>query len=163
MSPAEISSLLVAALPQLRAFARSIARDADRADDLVQDTAVQALAHADRFMPGTNFRAWAFTILRHLHLNARRRARCPAAPVTCAPEVLAVIGPAAPASQESRIELRQILAAVAGLPPAQREAVGLAAGGASYDRIAALCGCPIGTAKSRLHRGRAVLARARAP
>jgi RNA polymerase sigma factor (sigma-70 family) len=62
---------LLEAVPHLRAYARSLARNVDLADDLVHEVVVKALTAADQFTPGTNFRAWVFTILRHQYLNGR--------------------------------------------------------------------------------------------
>jgi RNA polymerase sigma-70 factor (ECF subfamily) len=75
LEPATRDALL-AAVPSLRAFAISLTGRFDRADDLVQDTLVRALANIDRFEPGTNLNAWLFTILRNLfHSEFRKRKR----------------------------------------------------------------------------------------
>src|SRR3569623_1673960 len=63
------------AMPHLRAFARSLTRNRDQADDLVNDTIVRAIAASNQFTPGTNFRAWVFTILRNLFYNQGRRGK----------------------------------------------------------------------------------------
>ena len=68
-----VESLILACLPQLRAFARSLTRDRDQADDLVQDAIVRAITAANQFTPGTNFKAWMFTIVRNLYFNSIRR------------------------------------------------------------------------------------------
>src|SRR5690606_29383401 len=64
---------LIELLPSLRAFARSLAHNSAQADDLVQDTLVKALANVDRFEPGTNMRAWLFTILRNHYYSQLRK------------------------------------------------------------------------------------------
>src|ERR1700741_1493580 len=69
----EFRAALVDCIPHLRAFARSLTRTPDRADDLVHDAAVRALAAANQFTPGTNFKAWIFTILRNLYYNDARK------------------------------------------------------------------------------------------
>jgi RNA polymerase sigma-70 factor (ECF subfamily) len=67
---------MLAAIPQLRAFATSLTNNTDRADDLVQDTILRAWANIDKFEPGTNLNAWLFTILRNLfHSEYRKRKR----------------------------------------------------------------------------------------
>jgi RNA polymerase sigma-70 factor (ECF subfamily) len=66
---------LLACVPHLRAFAWFLARNRDRADDLVQDTIVRALNAAQRFRAGSNLKAWMFTILRNLHYNEVRKNR----------------------------------------------------------------------------------------
>jgi RNA polymerase sigma-70 factor (ECF subfamily) len=66
---------LIACVPPLRAFAWFLARNRDRADDLVQDTIVRALTAAHQYRAGTNLKAWMFTILRNLHYNEVRKNR----------------------------------------------------------------------------------------
>jgi RNA polymerase sigma-70 factor, ECF subfamily len=67
---------ILAAVPSLRAFAMSLVGNADRADDLVQDTLMRAVANTHRFEAGTNLNAWLFTILRNLfHSEYRKRKR----------------------------------------------------------------------------------------
>ena len=77
MKPAfNMREALLGAVPSLRAFGISLTGDVDRADDLVQDTLLRALANVDRFEPGTNLNAWLFTILRNLfHSEYRKRRR----------------------------------------------------------------------------------------
>src|SRR5690348_1598567 len=71
-----IRDAMLAATPNLRAFAISLARNVDRADDLVQETLLRALANIDSFQPGTNMSAWLFTILRnHFRSEYRKRRR----------------------------------------------------------------------------------------
>src|SRR6201991_3475401 len=69
----EMRTALLEAVPHLRAFARSLTRNRDQADDLVNDTIVRAIAASNQFTPGTNFRAWVFTILRNLFYNQGRK------------------------------------------------------------------------------------------
>src|SRR5262245_1594579 len=73
LTPA-LRSEILAIVPRLRAFAVSLTASSDRADDLVQETMVRALTHIGQFQPGTNLRAWLFTILRNqLNLEYRQR------------------------------------------------------------------------------------------
>ena len=68
---------MLALVPNLRAFALSLTHDVNHADDLVQETLLRAWAALDRFEPGSNMKAWLFTILRHCAMKAHsRRARC---------------------------------------------------------------------------------------
>jgi RNA polymerase sigma-70 factor (ECF subfamily) len=147
---------LLAAVPRLRAFAISLCRSGDRADDLVQETLVRALANIRSFQPGTNMPAWLFTILRnHFHSEHRKRRR----------EVADVDGSyretmKLPPEQVARMEFQELRAALAKLPADQREAVILVgASGFSYEEAGRICGCPLGTIKSRVNRGRTRLAR----
>ena len=70
----EFHSLLEAEIPRLRRYARALVRDRDRADDLVQDTLMRALAKQHLWEPGTNLRAWLFTLMHNLHVNLVRQA-----------------------------------------------------------------------------------------
>ncbi|HKG82385.1 MAG TPA: sigma-70 family RNA polymerase sigma factor [Beijerinckiaceae bacterium] len=151
----ELRDALLAAVPSLRAFAISLSGQVDRADDLVQDTLLRALANIDRFERGTNLNAWLFTILRNLfHSEYRKRRRevedpdgSYAARLTVHPE------------QGSRLDFEDFRAALANLPADQREALLLiGASGFSYEEAAQICECAVGTIKSRVNRARSRLA-----
>ena len=145
---------LVAALPMLRKFAISLCKNADRADDLVQETMVRALSNLDTFKPGTSgnaLQAWLFTILRNqFNTEYRKRQR----------EVEDVDGYHAlmmttPPEQLDRIELQECCEAIEQLPPVQRDAVTMVgASGFSYREAARAGRVPIGTMKTRVHRAR---------
>jgi RNA polymerase sigma-70 factor (ECF subfamily) len=146
---------LLAELPRLRAFARSMARNTDRADDLVQETLAKAWAHRGKFEKGTNLRAWLFTILRNTYfgeLRARRREVCDsdglhAAKLACAP------------AQFQNLELQDVATAFASLTAVQREALYLiGVSGLAYEEAARIGGCAVGTIKSRVSRARQILA-----
>jgi len=145
---------LLTQTPALRAFAWSLSHDAADADDLVQDTLVKAWSHRDRFTPGTNLRAWLFTILRNTFYTAISRRRR---------EVNDEDGQEAarlvsPADQEWNVSLNDLRLALARLPPTHREALVLVGGaGMTYQEAADVCGCAIGTIKSRVNRARARL------
>jgi RNA polymerase sigma-70 factor, ECF subfamily len=151
----ELRDSILAAVPRLRAFAVSLCGSVDRADDLVQETLLRALANIDSFRPGTNLTAWLFTILRnHFRSEYRKRRR----------EVEDVDGRhtetlRAQPEQMGRIEMNEFRVALAHLPPDQREALVLVgASGFSYEEAAEICGCAVGTIKSRLSRARSHLA-----
>ena len=146
---------LVDHLPALRAFALSLTRDGSSADDLVQDTIVKAWTHIDKFQPGTNLRAWLFTILRNTFYSARRKTRrevsdsdgIHAARLATRPE------------HDGRLALSDFRAAFEHLPDEQREALILVgASGFSYEEAASMTGVAVGTVKSRANRGRRRLA-----
>lgn len=146
---------LIACLPQLRAFARSLAGHRELADDLVQDAIVRALAAQDSFRPGTNFRAWIFTILRNLFFTERRKSRMTVQSIDTMDQELAPVAPA----QESSVEFDDFRAALMRLPHDQREALILVgASGMSYEEAAEVAGCAVGTVKSRVSRARRTLA-----
>lgn len=141
---------LVASLTDLRGFARVLCREHDRADDLVQDAVVRALAARDLFQPGTNFRAWIFTILRNLHISAFRQRRMHLEPLDMVDQVLLQ-----EPTQEEALTMRKLQEAVQQLPRHRREALILiVAHGLSYEQVATVCGCAVGTIKSRVARAR---------
>jgi RNA polymerase sigma-70 factor (ECF subfamily) len=146
---------IVAAIPSLRAFALSLSGNVDRADDLVQETLVRALAHIDSFEPGTNLPAWLFTILRNYfrseYLKRNREVEDHdgqfSGTLTSLPE------------QDGHLEFEELRDALARLPDDQREAIVLVgAAGVSYEEAARICGCAVRTVKSRAHRARQRLA-----
>jgi RNA polymerase sigma-70 factor (ECF subfamily) len=150
----EFKDQLGQVIPHLRAFGRSLSGSRDLADDLVQETLLKAWAARKRFQAGTNMRAWTFIILRNLFLSQMRRARFKGEwdDVTAA-KILA-----APASQDRHIELGDMQRALMQLPQPQREALILVgAGGFAYEEAAEICGCAVGTIKSRVARGRVAL------
>jgi RNA polymerase sigma-70 factor (ECF subfamily) len=154
LSPA-LRDAMMAAVPSLRAFAISLSGNIDRADDLVQETLLRAIANIDSFQPGTNMSAWMFTILRNLFRSEYRKRRR---------EVEDTDGSYAESlkshpEQHSRMEFQEFRTALAKLPPDQREALILVgASGFSYEEAAAICDCAVGTIKSRVNRARTRLA-----
>lgn len=151
---AEFRKKLVAALPSLHAFARRLCGNRDFVDDLAQETVLKAWAARDRFIAGTSFRAWTFTILRHHYFGQLRQQRHVGDyDEAKAEQVLGTQG-----NQESRIEAIEVLRAMETLPLAQREMLLLTSiGSASYEEVAQVWGVTIGTVKSRIARARAAL------
>src|SRR5215210_6663898 len=154
LSDPDFKDQLSAVIPHLRAFGRSLSGSRDLADDLVQETLLKAWAARKRFQAGTNMRAWTFIILRNLFLSQMRRARFKGEwDDLTASKILA-----APASQDRHIELGDMQRALMHLPQPQREALILVgAGGFAYEEAAEICGCAVGTIKSRVARGRVAL------
>ena len=145
---------LLATIPHLRAYARFLTRDRERADDLVQDAVTRALGAAHQFNPGTNFKAWMFTIQRNIFFNEGRKRR-PRFEVL--DDVAERYG--TPATQDSSLEFGDFRRAFWELSEEQREVLLLVgASGLSYEAAAEICGCAIGTIKSRASRARAQLA-----
>jgi RNA polymerase sigma-70 factor (ECF subfamily) len=150
-----VRKAILAAVPNLRAFAISLSGNVDRADDLVQETLLRALANIHSFEPGTNMPAWLFTILRNLFRSEYRKRR---REVEDADGSYAETLKSQP-EQEAWVEFQGFRTAMAKLPPDQREALILAgASGFSYEEAAAICGCAVGTIKSRVNRARIRLA-----
>jgi RNA polymerase sigma-70 factor, ECF subfamily len=151
-----VREAILAAVPSLRAFAISLSGNVDRADDLVQETMLRALANIHSFQPGTNMSAWLFTILRNLFRSEYRKRRR---------EVEDTDGSFAEGlkshpEQLGRVEFQEFRAALSQLPPEQREALILVgASGFSYEEAADICECAVGTIKSRVNRARSRLAK----
>ena len=145
---------VVALIPALRAFAWSLSHNSADADDLVQDTLAKAWTHKDKFVPGTNLRAWLFTILRNTYYTTVTRKRREvsdgdgkhAASLT------------APATQDWSVAMRSLERALRQLPAEHREALILVgAAGLTYEEAAEICNCALGTIKSRVNRARSRL------
>lgn len=156
-TPAELADFkreLTEVIPHLRAFARGLCGRPDMADDLVQEAMLKAWAAQERFEPGTSMRAWTFVILRNAYLTDMRRNRFRGEyDENVAERILT-----APAGQEEPIHLSDMHRALLTLPPERREALLLVgAGGFSYEEAASICGCAVGTIKSRVGRARATL------
>ncbi|MBC2776985.1 sigma-70 family RNA polymerase sigma factor [Parasphingopyxis marina] len=154
LSDADFKDQLAEIIPHLRAFGRSLSGNRDTADDLVQETLLKAWAARERFQAGTNMRAWTFIILRNIFLSQMRRARFKGEWDELTADKLL----AAPASQDRHVELGDMQRALMELPEPQREALILVgAGGFAYEEAAEICGCAVGTIKSRVARARAAL------
>ncbi len=147
---------LAALLPQLRIYARSLARNYHLADDLVQDTVVLALQARAQFTPGTSLRAWLFTILRRRFLSVVTRSRPTCSIDEAGGEIDNQLWRRP--EQESRIEVAAFKLAFSALDMRHREVLVLVGlHGLSQDEVAAICGCEVGTVKSRLSRARGLL------
>jgi RNA polymerase sigma-70 factor, ECF subfamily len=153
-SRADVEAMLLDVIPHLRAFARSLTRNRDQADDLTHDAVVRALAAIDQFTPGTNFKAWMFTILRNLYYNECRKRWIKSTPLDEMVGDEPSIGP----TQESNLEFNDFRRAFWQLNADQREVLILVgASGFSYEEAAEVCNCRVGTVKSRVSRARAEL------
>lgn len=142
-------------LGAMRAFAMSLTRNPALADDMVQDTLVKAWTRIDRFEPGTNMRAWLFTILRNTYYSHHRKARREVGD----PDGALAGALAQKPDHDGRLQMRDFNAAFATLNDEQREALTLVgAAGFTYEEAAETCGVATGTIKSRVNRARARLA-----
>ncbi|KPP82190.1 MAG: RNA polymerase ECF subfamily sigma 70 factor [Oceanicaulis sp. HLUCCA04] len=151
----EFKREMAEAIPYMRAFARSLAGNDSAADDLTQDALIKAWSARQRFRAGSNFRAWIFTIVRNqFYSNCRRSWRQVAWDQEQADRTLT-----GPSSMNGVLELDETRRALLELPDDQREAIILVgAGGFSYEEAANICGCAVGTVKSRVSRARSALA-----
>jgi RNA polymerase sigma-70 factor (ECF subfamily) len=151
----EFGKLLEAQIPRLRRYARSLTRDSVRADDLVQDCLCRAVRKSHLFQPGTDLRAWLFTLMHNQHVNDVRSAirEGVAIPVEDAAPFLPVA-----ATQGASLELRDLDRGMAQLPDEQRQVlllIGLE--GFAYEDAAEILDIPVGTVRSRLSRAREAL------
>ncbi|MGH8229019.1 MAG: sigma-70 family RNA polymerase sigma factor [Steroidobacteraceae bacterium] len=150
----DVTDEMVSLVPQLHTFARSLCRDGVRADDLVQEALLRAFNNIQRFTPGTNLKAWLFTIVRNEHYSQLRRRKFEAHDISAdqLPE------PSVPPDHDGELELRDLNRALAVLSAGQRAALILvSASGFSYEEAASICGCAVGTIKSRVARARSAL------
>jgi RNA polymerase sigma-70 factor, ECF subfamily len=152
----EVSAAVVEHLPHLRAFARSLAASKDQADDLVGEAVARALAAAHQFRPGTNFKAWIFTILRNAFYTEGRKRWNRVVALDDNVYNQPSIGP----TQEDSLAFCDFRRAFIQLSPRQREVLMLVGNGdLSYEEVAEHCQCPVGTVKSRVSRARLDLKR----
>jgi RNA polymerase sigma-70 factor (ECF subfamily) len=147
----QMKSDLLAAIPNLRAFAVSLSGNPDRADDLVQETLVKAWSNLGSFVEGTNMPAWLFTILRNIYYSEYRKRRREVADSEGAIAARLATAPA----QNGHMDFLDFREALQKLPADQREALVLiGASGMSYEEAAGICNCAVGTMKSRVNRAR---------
>src|ERR687892_1633689 len=147
--------LIEAEIPRLRRYARYLAREADRADDLVQECLTRAISKIDSWTPGTNLRAWLFVILRNCHINEVRRGQRTSliGEVSSDYDVVPT-----PASQEAHMSLLEVRNAYLNLSEEHREVLLLVAiEGLQYEEAAGILQIPVGTIRSRLSRARQTL------
>jgi len=138
-------------IPHLRAFARSLCGNSALADDVAQDAMLKAWKARDKFKPGSNLKAWTFTILRNQFYSIKRRSwRSTPLDQEVAEQTIV-----AQSDQEKVVQLNELRRGLDSLKDDQREALILVgASGLSYEEAAEICGCAIGTIKSRVSRAR---------
>lgn len=143
---------IVDQIPSLRRYARGLTRHPDRADDLVQDCLERAWRRSHQWRPGSDMRAWLFTIMHSIYANQVRR--------YCAAPAFVPIDEAEfhtdmTSSAESALHIQDLDKAIAELPDGQREVLLLIVlEGMAYEQVAQILDIPIGTVMSRLHRAR---------
>ncbi len=147
----DYARLLEAEIPRLRRYARALTRDVTRADDLVQSCLARAVAKQHLWQPGTDLRAWLFTILHNQYVNDVRRSVREADSIELSEAPQLTVQSNAIAS----LELRDLETALGKLQPEQREVILLVGlEGMAYEEVAAVLEIPVGTVRSRLSRGR---------
>jgi RNA polymerase sigma-70 factor (ECF subfamily) len=152
----DFGALLEAEIPRLRRYARALTRDVTRADDLVQACLLRAVTKQDLWQPGTDLRAWLFTILHNQHVNDVRKSASQGVHVDIDDVNPIAVEPRADAA----LELRDLERAMAKLAPEPRQVILLVGlEGMSYEQAAEILSIPVGTVRSRLSRGREALRR----
>lgn len=147
----EFHEELAALVPNLRAFGKSLCGNADYADDLVQETLIKAWKNRSSFAEGSNLKAWLFTILRNTFLSDRRKRKFEVED----PEGIMAGKLSTHGAQAGHMDFLDFAEAFQKLPDDQREALVLiGAEGFSYEEAALMCGCAVGTIKSRVNRAR---------
>lgn len=141
--------------PALSAFARRFVRTEEEVNDLVQETMLRGLRAVHRFTPGTAMKSWLFTIMRNTFCTRYKVAQRERVGLPASFEKTA----STPPSQEWRLEHEEVMRAIGALDADQKKALLLIADGTSYADAAELCGCRIGTIKSRVSRARETLRR----
>lgn len=147
-------------IPALRAYARALCKSAPDGDDLVQETLLRGIEKSHLYQPGTNMRAWLFTIMRnHFISHCRKAWRERTGPADCASSL-----PKVEPDQEWHLQVTELRAALEALPLHYREAIVLVGVlGESYIDAAEIMKCDVGTIKSRVNRARAMLRKALEP
>lgn len=151
-----MSDEILSYLPALRAFSRALCKSVPDAEDLVQETLVRAIENAHRYEPGTNMRAWLFTIMRNKFYSTYNKSKREGPGLTECIADTTCIGPA----QEWSLQTKRLQSAINELPQHYREAIILVGAiGESYSDAARILDCDIGTIKSRVNRARTILRR----
>lgn len=142
---------LINLIPSLRNFSLALTRNPADADDLVQEGLIKALSNIHQFTPGTNLKAWLFTIVRNtFYTDCKKRQREVLSPFDETTESIAV-----EQTQDWTLTVEEVDAAMQQLPTDQKQALILVGStGMSYETAAENCGCALGTIKSRVSRGR---------
>lgn len=160
MKSPDMSDDVLSHIPAMRAYARSLCKGALDADDLVQETLLRAIEHADKYRAGTHMRAWLFTIMRNrFYTNIRKAARERTGDADCVSG-----GPVTQPDQEWHLRHMELWRQIGAIPLHYREAIVLVSVlGETYIRAAQILDCDIGTIKSRVNRARTMLKTALEP
>jgi RNA polymerase sigma-70 factor (ECF subfamily) len=151
----DVRDELLEHVPRLRRYARALINNRELADDLVQDTLERALGRTRLFQPGTDLRAWLFTMMHNVFVNQTRKASARAVHVAVDDDSIVESELAVPSGQTHSLEMRDLDYALQRLPVEQREVVLLVGlEEMSYADVALALNIPIGTVMSRLSRGR---------
>lgn len=155
METEDPKEVLIASIPDMRGFARSLTRNRAAADDLMQEALLKAWKNIESYKPGTNMKAWLFTIIRNTYYTHHQKMKREVPDVEGAFSDKLAVKP----DHDGRLHLRDFRQAFETLPVEQREALVLVGvQGFSYEEAAEMAGVKIGTIKSRINRARDRLA-----
>ena len=159
MSGLEFNQLLLQNADFLKPFAVNLTRDTEAANDLYQETLYKALANREKYNVGTNIKAWLFTIMRNIFINNYRRKAKQKTIFDNTPNEFLINQKQATVSNgaESDMRIKEINAAIQGLPEIFRTPFLLYFDGYKYNEIAEVLHEPLGTIKSRIHFARKLL------
>lgn len=159
MSNSELNHLIVINYDYLRPFAFNLTKDPESAKDLLQETVFKALANSEKYNWGTNIKAWMFTIMRNIFINDyRKKSKHQIIPNTPENDFLLNYNQSSTTDNgESRIQIKEIIKAIADLPEIFRIPFQLYFDGYKYFEISDLLNEPLGTIKSRIHFARKLL------
>ncbi|SMF71172.1 RNA polymerase sigma-70 factor, ECF subfamily [Xaviernesmea oryzae] len=151
-APLSFEAQILALLPQLRRYSRSLTRSDTESEDLLQDCIEKALVNRTQWR-GSNFKSWVYRIMTNLHLNARRlNARRPSVGIEDAE------GLAASPGVDDPLERNRLVQALETLPKEARAILMLVVvEGYAYQEVANMLEIPVGTVMSRLSRARQAL------
>ncbi|MFB6457682.1 RNA polymerase sigma factor [Chitinophaga sp. Hz27] len=159
MSSVEFNTLLVGNVDFLKPFAYTLTKDNEQAKDLYQETIMRALTNQDKYLEGTNIRAWLFTIMRNIFINHYRKQSKsklisePALSQFFLNYQKGVVGNTA----ETNMRTKDVQIAMYRLPVIFKQPFLLYLEGYKYFEIAAILDEPLGTIKSRIHFARKIL------
>ena len=153
----DFDRLLEEQIPRLRRYARALTRNTERADDLVQDTLVRAIAKQHLWQAGTNLRAWLFTLMHNQNVNDVRHSIREGQNIDVEEMSNVLAATTDPTASRQLYELNR---ALSQLTQEQRQTIMLVGlEEFSYEETAAILNVPVGTVRSRLSRGRDQLRR----
>ena len=159
MSTLEFNQLLLVNSDFLNPFAVNLTRDKESAKDLVQETLYKAIANREKYINGTNIKAWLYTIMRNIFINDyRKKSKQHVIFYTTPNDFLLDYNQSAISNlAESKLRLKEIQTAVYHLPSIFKEPFLLYFDGYKYHEIAGILHEPLGTIKSRIHFARKLL------
>lgn len=159
MSTVEFNQLLLVNAAFLNPFAINLTKDRESAKDLVQETMYKAIANREKYMCGTNIKAWLYTIMRNIFINDYRKKSKQYVIFDSTPNDFLLDSNQSSISNlaESKMKLKEIEEAVQDLPSIFKEPFILYFEGYKYNEIAFILNEPLGTIKSRIHFARKLL------